>query len=53
MVRAYLRYINIIRSLEFEPGLDLCEESWMAYIDCDCMTDASDPSCPTPFSPYE
>ena len=25
----------------------------MEYIDEDCMTDASDPSYPTPFFPYE
>lgn len=27
--------------------------SWREYINEDCMTDASDPSCSMPFSPYE
>ena len=51
--RAYLRRITIVRSLEFESAAELCDESWMEYINRDCMTDASDPSCPTPFLPYE
>lgn len=37
--------INTARSLGFEPGADLCEESWIEYINRDYMTDASDPSC--------
>ena len=45
--------MTTVESLEFEPGAELCDDSWMEYINEDCMTDASDPSCPRPFSPYE
>ena len=52
-VRAYSTRITIIESLEFEPEDELCDDSWMEYINEDCMTDGSDPSRPRPFSPYE
>jgi len=51
--KAYLTRITTAESLEFEPGAELCDDSWMEYINEDCMTDASDPSYPTPFSPHE
>ena len=43
--RAYLTRITTIKSLEFEPGIELCDDSSMKYNE-DCMTDASDPSSP-------
>ena len=49
--KAYLTRITTIESPEFEPGAELCDDSWMEYINEDCMTDASDPSYPIPFSP--
>ena len=51
--RAYLRLITTVRSLELKPRAELCGDLWMEYINRECTTDASDPSCPTPFSPYE
>lgn len=53
VARGYSTHITTVESLEFEPGAELCDDSWMEYINEDCMTDASDPSCPTLFSPYE
>ena len=32
---------------------ELCDYSWREYINGDCMTDANDPSYPTPFSSYK
>ena len=46
--KAYLTRITAVESLEFEPGAKLCNNSWMEYIDEDCMTNASDYSYPTP-----
>ena len=52
--KAYLTRITTVESLEFEHGAELCgDDSWIEYINEDCMTDASDPSYPTPFFPYE
>ncbi len=51
--KAYLTRITTAESLEFEPGAELCDDSWMEYINEDYMTDTSDPSYPTPFSPHE
>jgi len=51
--KAYLTSITTAESLESEPGAELCDDSWMEYINEDCMTDASDLSYPTPFPPYE
>ena len=50
--RAYLTRITTTKSLEFEPGTELCDDSSMKYNE-DCMTDTSDPSYPTPFLSYE
>ena len=52
-VKAYLMNITTAESLEFEPGAELSHDSWMEYINEDCMTDASDPLYPTSLSPYE
>lgn len=49
--KAYLTRITTVESLELEPGAKLCDNSWMEYIDEDCMTDTSDHSYSTPFSP--
>ena len=52
--KAYLTRITTVESLEFELGAELCgDDSWMEYVNEDCMTDASDSSYPTPFFPYE
>jgi len=51
--KAYLTSITIVESLVLQPEVELCDNSWMEYINEDCMTDASDPSYPTPFSPHE
>ncbi len=52
--KAYLTRIFDIESVEFEPGAELCDDSWMEFINEDCMTDdASNPSYPTPSSSYE
>ena len=51
--RAYLRRTTTVRSLELEPRAEFCGDLWMEYINRECTTDVSDPSCPTPFSPYE
>ena len=48
--KAYLTRITTVELPEFEPGAELCDDSWMEYINEDCMTDASNPSYPTPFS---
>ena len=49
--KAYLTRITTVKSLELEPGDKLCDNSWMEYIDEDCMTDASNHSYSTPSSP--
>ena len=49
--KACLTRITTVESLELEPGAKLCDNSWMEYIDEDCMTDASDHSYSTPSSP--
>jgi hypothetical protein len=52
--KAYLTRIFDIESVESEPGAELCDDSWMEFINEDCMTDdASNPSYPTPSSSYE
>ena len=51
--KAYLMNITTAESLEFEPGAELSDDSWMEYINEDCMTNTDDPSCPTSLSPYE
>lgn len=52
--KAYLTRIFDIESVEFEPGAELCDDSWMEFINEDCMTDdASNPSYTTPSSSYE
>jgi len=51
--KAYLTRITTAESLEFEPGAEPCDDSWMEYINEDCMTDASDLSYHTLLSPYE
>ena len=52
--KAYLTRITTVESLEFEPGAEFCgDNSWMEYMNEDCMTDASDSYYPTPFLPYE
>ena len=43
--KAYLTRITTVESLEFEPGAELCgDDSWIEYMNKDCMTDASDSS---------
>lgn len=49
--KAYLARISNVESLESELGAELCDDSWMDYINEDCITIASDSSYPTPFSP--
>ena len=51
--QAYPMNITTAESLEFEHGAELSDDSWMEYINEDCMTDASDPLYPTSLSPYE
>ena len=51
--RIYSGLITTTRSLEFESGAELYDESWMEYTKKDCVTDASDPSYSTSFSPYK
>lgn len=51
--KAYLTSIFTVDSLVLEPEVELCDDSWMEYINEDCMTDASDLSYPMPCSPYE
>lgn len=53
VARAYLTRIATVESLEFEPGAGLCDDSWLEYNNEDCITNASDSSCPRPFSPYK
>ena len=52
--KACLTRSTTVDSLEFEPGAELCgDDSWMEYIDEDCVFDASHSSYSTPFFPYE
>ena len=51
--KAYLARISNIESLEFEPGAEHCDDSWMEYINEDCMTVASNSSYSTPSLSYE
>ncbi len=53
VVKAYLIRITTAKSLEFEPGAELYDDSWMEYINKDYITNTSDPSYPTLFSPHE
>jgi len=51
--KAYLTSITTAESLELETEAELCDDSWMEYINEDCMTDASDLSFSMPCSPHE
>jgi len=51
--KAYLTSITTIESLVLEPEVELCDDSWMEYINEDCMTDASDLSYPMTCSPHK
>ncbi len=54
VVKAYLTRIFDIKSVEFELGAELCDDSWIEFINKDCMTDnTSNPSYTTPSSSYE
>lgn len=44
--KAYLTRVSV-EPVELEPGAELCDDSWMEFIDEDCMTDASEALCPT------
>jgi hypothetical protein len=49
--KAYLTSITTVKSLVLGPEVELCDDSWMEYINEDCMTDASDFSYLMPCSP--
>ena len=46
----YLTRISSKDSIEVEPGAEPCDDSWMEFINHECMTDAGSPSYPTPLS---
>lgn len=48
--KAYLTSIIIVESLILESEVELCDDSWMEYINEDCMTDVSDLSYLMPCS---
>lgn len=49
--KAYLTSTTF-ESLVLEPEVELCDDSWMEYINENCMTDTSDLSCPMPCPPH-
>jgi len=51
--KAYLTSITTVKSWVLEPEDELCDDSWMEYVNEDCVTDASDLSYPIPGSLYE
>ena len=51
--KAYLTSITTAESLESETEVELSDDSWMEYINKNCMTDASNLSYPMSCSPYE
>ena len=48
----YLTRTSSEESIEVEPGAELCDDSWMEFINYECITDAGSPSYPTPLSSY-
>lgn len=48
--KAYFTRVSI-EPVELEPGAELCDDSWMEFIDEDCMADASKALCPAPLCP--
>ncbi len=51
--RAYLTNVINVESLVLESEVEFYDDSWMEYINEDCMTDASGFSYPMPCSPEE
>ena len=51
--KAYLTSIIIVESLILEPEVELYDDSWMKYINEDCITNASDLSYLMSCSPHE
>ena len=39
--KAYLTERTTVELREFEPGPEICDDSWVEYINEDCVTDAS------------
>ena len=46
----YLTRISSEEPIEVELGTEPCDDSWMEFINNECITDASSPSYPTPLS---
>ena len=48
--KAYLTRVSV-KPVELKSEAKLCDDSWMEFIDEDCMADASEALCPTPLYP--